>query len=117
MSFKGYDNVSYPENDTHSEQSVYGWLQNRLSSLSIDSDKVSAIYTFTFSQVQVCSLCKKDMVYWQSILQQKARTNNLFLSVWDIGLQQGFNPKLYPAGLKSAITLDGIENVHINFAT
>jgi hypothetical protein len=114
--FKGRSSNSYPGNDTHSEQSAYGWLQNRLVALSIDPDTISAIYTFIFSQVRVCSFCKKDMVYWQRTLREKARTNNLFLSVWDIGFQQGFNPKLYPAGLKSTITIAGIENVHINFA-
>ncbi len=117
MIFKGRSSNSYPGNETHSEQSAYGWLQNRLLALSIDPDTISAIYTFIFSQVRVCSFCKKDMVYWQRTLREKARTNNLFLSVWDIGFQQGFNPKIYPAGLKSAITINGIENVAINFAT
>lgn len=114
--FKGRSSNSYPGNDTHSEQSAYGWLQNRLVALSIDPDTISAIYATIFSQVRVCSFCKQDMVYWQRTLREKARTNNVFLSVWDIGFQQGFNPKLYPAGLKSAITTVGIENVRINFA-
>src|SRR5438105_7804758 len=53
--FKGYKNTTdktKPENYSHSEQATYGWLQYQLSHLSIDTSKVTAIYTTIFSQIE-----------------------------------------------------------------
>lgn len=117
--FKGYDNLTTPSqsrNATHSEQSSYGWLQLQLSRLSIDQSTVTAIHAVIFSQVIVCLPCRKDMVSWQRVLRQKAKTNNLYLSIWDITPGKGFIPIVYPAGTGIPITLSDLERIRIQFA-
>ena len=113
--YKGFYSKTQPINDTHSEQIIYGWLQNKLSSLSLDRSNIVAIYAVIFSQVKVCDLCVKDMKSWQRVLRQKARTNSLYLSVWDIIFGQGFVPSTYPAGNGTPITIDALRKVPIRF--
>lgn len=116
--FKGHDNYTdpaHPRNYTHSEQSAYGWLQLQFSRISIDLKKVAAIYTVIFSQVVVCSSCEEDAVDWQRVLRQKAKTEKLYLSLWDIQRGKGFNPATYPAGNGVPVTPDMLEKVSIPF--
>jgi hypothetical protein len=68
-----------------------------------------------FSQVAVCLDCEKDMQSWQWTLRQKAGTNMLFLSIWDILKGKGFDPKSYPAGRGTSVTIDDLEEVSIEF--
>jgi len=116
--FKGYDNYTYtdhPRNYTHSEQSAYGWLQLQFSRLSIDLNQVTTIYTVIFTQTAMCSSCKKDAVSWQRTLRQKANTDKVSLSIWEIPFGQGFDPATYPIGTGIPITQDMIEKVRIQF--
>lgn len=104
-------------NDTHSEQGVYKWLEMQLSGLSIDQSKVTAIYVIIFSQVRVCIPCRRDMMPWQRGLRQAAKTNNLFLSIWDIrfGSKSAFIPATYPAGSGTPVAIEDVRKVPINF--
>lgn len=115
--FKGFNNPNSSEarNATHSEQSAYGWLQLQLSRLAIDQSTISATYAVIFSQVQVCPDCEQDMRFWQSTLRQKAKTQQVFLSIWDIVGGKGFNPATYPAGTGIAVTVDVLRKVPIQF--
>ncbi len=110
--FRGSGKIT---NDNHSEQSTYGWLQLQLPRLSIDPGPITAIYTVIFSQVTVCGPCERDMRLWQRTLRQKARTQQLFLSVWDIIYGKGFNPGIYPAGNGVPVTIDVLRQVLIPF--
>lgn len=115
---KGYDNLtdtSSPMNATHGEQAVYQWLQTQLFHLSIDQTTVQGIYAVIFSQVVVCVACQRDMVSWQQTLRQKAGTNRLLLSIWD--LNPGFDPATYPAGPTHPVTLNDLKRVSIVFAS
>jgi Tfp pilus assembly protein PilV len=117
--FKGYENLTdpgQPRNATHSEQSSYGWLQLQLSRISVNQSTTTAIYAVIFSQVIVCLPCRKDMVSWQKVLRQKAKTNNLYLSIWDIAPGKGFIPTVNPAGTGIPITIGDLERIHIQFA-
>lgn len=115
--FKGFDSATKPKNSTHSEQAAYGWLRYSLPRLSVDQNKVVAIYTVIFSQVVVCNLCQQDMKSWQRILRQQAKTNQLFLSIWDIMSGKGFNPATYPAGTGIPVTIDDVRKVPIDFTS
>lgn len=118
MPFKGYRDYTLPvsqQHTTHSEQKTYGWLQVQLSRMSIDKSKIAAIYVVIFSQVIVCPPCQQDMVYWQRTLRQKARTNNLYLSVWEIEGGKGFVPTVYPAGTGTPIAITDLRQVPIRF--
>lgn len=110
--FRGTGKIT---NDNHSEQSAYGWLQLELSRQSIDSASITAIYTVIFSQVKVCGPCEEDMKLWQRTLRQKAGTQQLFLSIWDIIYGKGFNPSIYPAGNGTPVTIDVLRQVPIPF--
>ncbi len=68
-----------------------------------------------FSQVAVCPDCEKDMQSWQRTLRQKARTNMLFLSIWNIPRGKGFDPKRYLAGRGPSVAIDDLEEVFIEF--
>lgn len=116
--FKGFRDYTLPypqQHTTHSEQKTYGWLQVQLSRLSIDLVQITAIYVVIFTQVIVCPDCKNDMVYWQRTLRQKAKTNKLYLSIWQIVPGKGFAPTVYPGGTGIPITIDDIEEVKIEF--
>lgn len=116
--FPGSNNLTdktYPKNYTHSEQSAYGWLQSELSKLTIDESKVSAIYTIIFSQVIVCDPCREDMKSWLCVLRDKARTQHVSLSIWDIALGKGFNPAKFPAGTGTPVIVNDLERVPISF--
>lgn len=116
--FRGYRNTTdktKPPNYTHSEQATYGWLQSEFSHLSIDRGRVRAIYTVIFSQVVICLPCRRDMKSWQRTLRQIVKTNNLFLSVWDIAPEKSFAPSTYPAGIGTPIAADDLEEVRIQF--
>lgn len=113
--FKGYDSPTQPKNQTHSEQSSYGWLQLQFSRLSIDPTSVTAIYAVIFSQVLVCPACKKDMISWQRTLRQKVKMDNVVLSMWDILPEKGFDPAKYPAGTGTFVTPEMLEQVNIPF--
>ena len=105
-----------PENVTHSEQSALGWLRSQLRTLSIDRSQVAAIYTVIFSQVIVCGPCQKDMTQWQRILRQEAKTERVYLSVWQLTYGKGgFDPATYPAGTGTPVTIDMIQEVKIAF--
>ena len=116
--FKGHKNINNPgerENSMHSEQAAYGWLQNTLSRQPFTISKIATIYVVIFSQVIVCNLCKQDMKIWQRTLRQKAKINNLFLSIWDIIPGKGFNPANYPAGTGTPVAIADIRKVVIQF--
>jgi hypothetical protein len=115
--FKGYNNPnsSAARNATHSEQSAYGWLQIQLSRLSIDQSAVAAIYAVIFSQVLVCPACEQEMRFWQSSLRQRAKMQQVFLSIWDILGGKGFDPATYPAGNGVPVTADILRKVPIQF--
>jgi len=102
-------------NVTHAEQAIYQWLQNQLAQLSLDITSVEGIYAVIFSQVLVCGPCRSEMVSWQRVLRQKARTTRVFLSIWD--LNPGFDPATFPAGPKKAVALADLERVPILFAS
>lgn len=106
-------------NDTHSEQGIYNWLKRNLSSLSIDQSQVTAIYAVIYSQVSVCSPCKKDMIAWQRGLREAAKTVNVYLSIWDIRLnsKSGFNPAKNLAGTGISVAIADLEKVMIAFAS
>ena len=121
MPFQGYYDRSLPyyqQHLTHSEQATYKWLQDQLSRLSLSRNlnKVAAIYVVIFSQVLVCTSCQRDMIDWQRTLRQKAKVENLYLSVWDIMLGKGFVPTVYPAGTGIPVSIDDLEEVNIPFA-
>lgn len=105
-------------NDTHSEQGIYKWLERNLTSLSIDQSQVAAIYTVIFSQVRVCLPCQGNMVTWQRNLRVAARTNSVFLSIWDIRFKSksGFDPAKYLAGTGIPVAIADLEKVMIAFA-
>lgn len=111
----GYGQTS---NDNHSEQALYKWLEMRLASLSIDTSQVAAIYAMIFSQVRVCPPCQRDMVTWQKGLREAARTDNLFLLVWDIKFlsKSGFDPAVSRAGNGTPVAIGDLEKVEIAFA-
>jgi hypothetical protein len=76
---------------------------------------VTAIYTVIFSQIAVCFSCQRDMVPWQRTLRQKARSDSVFLSIWDLPQGKGFNPKKYPAGTGTPVSADASRQVPIQF--
>lgn len=115
--FKGYDSPTQPTNATHSEQPSYRWLQLQFSRLSVDLNTVTAIYATIFSQVAVCSVCKQDMISWQQTLRQKAGTDQVYLSIWDIARGKGFDPATYPAETGVSVTSDVLEQVSIPFGS
>lgn len=118
MLFKGFYSRELPnslQHITHSEQYTYDWLQTQLSQLSIDQSEITAIYAVIFSQVTVCVPCQQDMVYWQRSLQQKAKTNKLYLSVWDILRGKGFVPTAYPAGTGIPVAITDLRQVPVRF--
>lgn len=103
-------------NSTHSEQLTYRQLQNKLANPALHVDDIVNIFVVIFSQVIVCDSCIADMVSWQSVLRQKAGVEQLFLSVWQLRPGQGgFNPRLFPRGLKAPIAPAGIEQVDVPF--
>ena len=116
---KGFNNKNGQgrPNDTHSEQAVYDWMESELEGLSIDRNQVAAIYAVIFSQVIVCYSCQKDMVTWQRTLREKAKTNNLYLSIWDIrpGTKSSIIPATYPAGTGIPVAIEDLRKVPIHF--
>lgn len=113
---RGFNNEGNPATNftTHSEQAVYVFLQRKLAGLKLDAEQVVAIDVVIFSQVQVCSPCQTSMISWQESLRQAAGTQNLFLSVWDLG-NNGFDPAKYKAGTGTPVTLDDVHQVDIPF--
>lgn len=118
--FPGSDNdgqfPDLPENATHSEQSALVWLRRQLGTLSIDRSQIVAIYTVIFSQVKVCGPCRTDMTQWQRILREEAKTQQLYLSIWQlIPGKGGFNPKQFPKGTGTPVAINMIQEVKIAF--
>jgi hypothetical protein len=115
----GYNNKSGQGrlNDTHSEQGVFTWLGDELEALTIDQSRVAAIYAVIFSQVIVCDPCQQDMITWQRTLREKARTNNLYLSIWDIRprSKSSIIPATYPAGTGTPVAIEDLRKVPIRF--
>lgn len=112
---KNKNDPTKPLNATHSEQSVYKWLQKNLSRLAINQSTVAAVYTVIFSQVTICGPCARDMILWQRGLRQAAKSSRLFLSIWDIIYGKGFIPSTFPAGNGTPVTIDVIRRVPIVF--
>lgn len=75
------------------EQAIYNWRQNQLAQVSIDVTTVQGIDAVIFSRVLVCGPCQSEMVSWQQVLCQKARTTRAFLSIWD--LNSGCDPATF----------------------
>jgi hypothetical protein len=113
---QGFYDENNPEASwkTHSEQGVYAFLKPKLAGLKLDPAQVVAIDVVIFSQVRVCPPCQNAMISWQSGLRQAAGTQNLFLSVWDLG-NNGFSPKKFPAGTGTPVTIDDLRQVDIPF--
>lgn len=116
--FKGGNNKN-PDNGpvqiSHSEQQTYRYLQFKLPGLSLDQSNVVAVEVVIFSQVIVCPPCQEDMVLWQAGLREKARTENLFLSIWDIAPGKGFAPTVYPGGTGIPVGIDDLRKIDIAF--
>ncbi len=116
--FKGYWNTDQPDlprNAFHSEQSAHGWLKNQFRQLRLNQSVV-AIYAVIFSQVEVCPLCKNNMISWQRDLREVAPVKQVFLAIWDIPKARGFIPAKYPYGTGTPVAIDDLEKVAIPFA-
>lgn len=116
--FKGGNNKNPavgPTQITHSEQQTYRYLQLKLPGLSLDQSRVVAVEVVIFSQVIVCPPCQEDMVSWQAVLREKARTQNLFLSVWDIAPGKGFVPTVYPGGTGTPVSIEDLRKIDLAF--
>ncbi|HEU5380731.1 MAG TPA: hypothetical protein VFV38_35355 [Ktedonobacteraceae bacterium] len=93
----GYDNTTdktKPRNYTYSEQTLYRWLQNQLAAITFDPQALASIYVIIFSQVRVCDECLPTMASWQAALRRVAKTNLLYLAIWEIqlGTPSAFSP-------------------------
>ncbi|MGB8348258.1 MAG: hypothetical protein WCD86_25475 [Ktedonobacteraceae bacterium] len=116
--YPGFSQKAPPYNSTHSEQLVYNWLQDELAALSINQSQVIAIYAVIFSQVIVCPPCQGNMTMWQRTLRGKAKTERVYLSIWQlIPGNGGFNPTLYKAGTGTPVTINMIQEVEIKFVS
>ena len=116
--YEGFYSTELPkslQHITHSEQYANDWLQGQLSSLSIDPDEVMAIYAVIFSQITVCVPCQQDMIYWQRSLRQEAKTDKLYLSIWDIIRGKGFAPVTNRAGTGTPVAITDLRQVPIRF--
>ena len=116
--FKGSNNKNPalgPVQINHSEQQTYRYLQFKFPGFSLDESNVVAVEVVIFSQVIVCPPCQNDMVSWQAVLREKARTQNLFLSIWDIAPGKGFAPTVYPGGTGIPVTIDDLRKIDIAF--
>lgn len=104
-------------NDTHSEQGVFQWLSDELEALAIDQSQVAGIYAVILSQVIVCDACQQDMITWQRMLREKAKTNRLYLSIWDITprSKSSIIPATYPAGTGTPVAIEDLRKVPIRF--
>lgn len=56
------------------------------------------------------------MVSWQRTLRTIVRTNNLYLSIWDLLPGKGFDPSAHPAGSGKPVAIGDLRKVSISFA-
>jgi hypothetical protein len=116
----GYDNTTdktKPRNYTHSEQALYRWLQNQLAAISFDPQTLAGLYVIIFSQVRICDLCLSEMVSWQATLRHRARTNVLYLAIWEIqlGTPSAFSPTEQPKGTGTPVASADLRRVTVRF--
>jgi hypothetical protein len=118
--YQGYNSATasgYPAQKAHSEQRVDDELYAALSTASFDNSQLVGIYVVIFSQVIVCPPCQQEMRLWQRELRQAAHTTLLFLSIWQMHPgKAGFDPKKFPAGTGTPVTIDDLQQVFIRFA-
>jgi hypothetical protein len=55
------------------------------------------------------------MKLWQRQLRRDAKTEQVYLSIWDIIYGKGFKPKSFPKGTGTPVTIDMLEEVRIAF--
>ena len=56
------------------------------------------------------------MQNWQRELRQEVHTNLVFLSIWQLRFGQGgFDPKQFPGGTGTPVTINSIQQVFIRF--
>jgi hypothetical protein len=116
----GYDNTTdkaKPRNYTHSEQALQRWLEMKLKSTSFDSQTLAGIYVIIFSQVRVCDACMSDMASWQANLRREAKTQLLYLAIWDIkpGSPSAFLPTVAPKGTGTPVAIVDLRRIPIRF--
>jgi hypothetical protein len=73
--------------------------------------------TIIFSQVRICDLCVSEMVSWQATLRHRARTNVLYLAIWEIqlGTPSAFSPTAQPKGTGTLVASADLRRVTIRF--
>jgi hypothetical protein len=88
------------------------------ASYTFDSKTLVGIYVIIFSQVRVCDACMSDMVSWQANLRREAKTQLLYLAIWDIrpNSPSAFLPTVAPKGTGTPVAIVDLRRVPIRFA-